>query len=72
MRHIGDRRDGDMVVPVWAPRNVALLFFHQAPHNFLGVQKLKLLYTHMKTMYQKKSLSQGLMTRKSKKHCLLF
>ena len=47
VRHIGDRRDGDMLVPVWAPRNVALLFFHQAPHDFFSGAKTEIaIYTH--------------------------
>lgn len=47
VRHIGDRRDGDMLVPVLAPRNVALLFFHQAPHDFFSGAKTEIaIYTH--------------------------
>lgn len=47
MRHIGDRRDGDMLVPVWAPRNVALLFFHPASHNFFSGTKTEIaIYTY--------------------------
>lgn len=47
VRHIGDKRDGEMLVPVWAPRNVALLFFHPAPHEFFTGAKTEIAtYTH--------------------------
>ena len=47
VRKIGDRRDGDMLVPVFAPRNVALLFFHPAPHDYFSGAKTEIaIYTH--------------------------
>ena len=47
VRHIGDKRDGEMLVPVWAPRNVALLFFYPIPHEFLTGAKTEIaIYTH--------------------------
>ena len=47
LRSIGDKRVGDMLKPVWVPRNVALLFFHPAPHEFFrGARTEIALYTH--------------------------
>ena len=47
LRNVGDKRVGDMLKPVWAPRNVALLFFHQKPHEFFrGARTEIALYTH--------------------------
>ena len=46
VRQIGDKRVGEMLVPVWAPRNVALLFFHPAPHVFFTGAKTEIaIYT---------------------------
>ena len=47
VRKIGDRRDGDMLVPVFALQTVALLFFYLAPHDyFSGVKTEIATYTH--------------------------
>ena len=47
VRRIGDKRHGVMLVPVLAPRNVALLFFHPAPHDFFTGAKTEIaIYTH--------------------------
>ena len=47
VRQIGDKRVGEMLVPVWAPRNVALLFFHPVPHVFFTGAKTEIaIYTH--------------------------
>ena len=36
-----------MLVPVWVPRNVALLFFHPTPHEFFTGAKTEIaIYTH--------------------------
>ena len=32
--HVGDVSDGGKMVPVFVPKNVALMFFHPSPHDF--------------------------------------
>ena len=47
VRHIGDKKMGEMLVPVLAPRNVALLFFHLTPHDFFTGAKTEIaIYNH--------------------------
>lgn len=47
LRNVGDKRVGDVLKPVWVPRNVALLFFHPTPHEFFrGARTEIALYTH--------------------------
>ena len=47
LRNVGDKRVGDMLQPVWVPRNVALLFFHPTPHEYFGGARAEIaLYTH--------------------------
>ena len=47
LRRVGDKRDGDQLLPVWVPRNVALLFFHPTPHEFLrGARTEIAIYSH--------------------------
>lgn len=47
LTNVGDKRDGDMLLPVFVPKNVALLFFHPTPHEFLrGARTEIALYSH--------------------------
>ena len=47
LRNVGDKRVGDVLQPVWVPRNVSLLFFHPTPHEFFGGARAEIaLYTH--------------------------
>lgn len=47
VRNIGDKRVGNALIPVFVPRNVALLFFHSAPHDFFTGAKTEIaIYTH--------------------------
>ena len=45
--HVGDASDGGKMVPVFVPRNIALLFFHPSPHDFFSGAKTEIaIYTH--------------------------
>ena len=48
LTNVGDKSDhGDMLLPVFVPRNVALLLFHPTPHEFLrGARTEIALYSH--------------------------
>ena len=47
LRYVGDKRIGDQLLPVWVPRNVALLFFHPTPHEFFRGAKTEIaIYSH--------------------------
>ncbi|PFX23778.1 hypothetical protein AWC38_SpisGene11649 [Stylophora pistillata] len=47
LRRVGDKRSGDHLLPVWVPRNVAILFFHPTPHEFLrGARTEIAIYSH--------------------------
>lgn len=44
---MGDASDGGKMVPVFVPRNIALLFFHPSPHDFFSGAKTEIaIYTH--------------------------
>ena len=47
LKQFGDKRVGDVLQPVWVPKNVALLFFHLTPDEFFrGARTEIALYTH--------------------------
>ena len=47
VRVIGDKKVGNELVKVFAPRNVALLFFHTDPHDFFSGAKTEIaIYSH--------------------------
>ena len=47
VRVIGDKKVGNELVKVYAPRNVALLFFHTDPHDFFSGAKTEIaIYSH--------------------------
>lgn len=47
VRVIGEKKVGHELVEVFAPRNVALLFFHTDPHNFFSGAKTEIaIYSH--------------------------
>ena len=47
VRVIGEKKVGHELVEVFAPRNVALLFFHTDPHNFFSRAKTEIaIYSH--------------------------
>ena len=58
VRRIGHKRHGYMLVPVWAPRNVALLFFHPAPHDFFTRAKTEIaIYTHDEDVTEEEAIT---------------
>lgn len=58
VRHIGDKRDGDMLIPVLAPRNVALLFFNPTPHDYFTGAKTEIgIYTHDGDVTEEKTIT---------------
>ena len=55
---ISDKKDGVMLVPVFAPKNVALMFFHQNPHEFFAGAKTEIaVYTHDNEVQEEKEIT---------------
>ena len=42
VKEVGDKRIGNEIVPLFVPKNVALLFFHQRPHDFFTGAKTEI------------------------------
>ena len=54
VRVIGDKKVGNELVKVYAPRNVALLFFHTDPHDFISGAKTEIsIYSHDDDSHEK-------------------
>ena len=72
VRRIGDRKDGQMLVPVLAPRNVALLFFYPTPHDFFSGAKTEIaIYTHDDDVTEEEAIT-GPIDQQIEKHYLSF
>ena len=55
---IGDKLVGEKLVPLWAPRNVALLFFHPTPDKFFRGAKTEIaIYSHDDDVIEEKGIT---------------
>lgn len=55
VKEVGDKRIGSKTVPLFVPKNVALLFFHQRPHDFFPGAKTEIaMFTNGNNIYEKK------------------
>lgn len=55
---IGDKLVGERLAPLWAPRNVALLFFHPTPDKFFRGAKTEIaIYSHDDDVMEEKVIT---------------
>ena len=55
---VGETSVGGKMVPLFVPRNVALLFFHPGPHDFFSGAKTEIaIYTHEDVVTKEKTIT---------------